>query len=52
MYLYYRKEHSLDFYTRGNHMIVAAATIVIMGMADGERISIFPLLWPNKTHGV
>ena len=36
----------------GNHTMVAAATIVIMVAADGERISIFPLVCPNKARGV
>ena len=32
--------------------MVAAATIVSMAAADGERISIFPLVCPNKAHCV
>ena len=38
---------SLHF-TGGNRTMVAAATIVSMAAADGERISIFPLVGPNK----
>ena len=34
--------------TGGNRTMVAAATIVSMAAADGERISIFPLVCPNK----
>ena len=32
--------------------MVAAATIVIMAAADGERISIFPLVCPDKARSV
>ena len=32
--------------------MVAAATIVSMATADGERISIFPLVCPNKARCV
>ena len=32
--------------------MVAAATIVSMAPANGERISIFPLVCPNKAHSV
>ena len=39
-------------FTGGNRAMVAAATIVIMAAADGERISIFPLMCPNKARCV
>ena len=39
-------------YTGGNRTMVAAATIVSMAAADDERISIFPLVCPNKAHCV
>ena len=39
-------------FTGGNRTMVAAATIVIMAAADGERISIFPLVCPDKDRGV
>ena len=32
----------------GNRTMVAAATIISLAAADGERISIFPLVCPNK----
>ena len=35
-----------------NRTMVAAANIVIMAAADGERISIFPLVCPDKAHSV
>ena len=35
-----------------NRTMVAAATIVSMAAADGERISIFPLVCPNKARCV
>ena len=38
--------------TGGNRTMVAAATIVSMAAADGERISIFPLVCPNKARCV
>ena len=38
--------------TGGNRTMVAAATIVSMAAADGERISIFPLVCPNKARRV
>ena len=38
--------------TGGNRTMVAAATIVIMAAADGERISIFPLVCPDKARSV
>ena len=38
--------------TGGNRTMVSAATIVIMAAADGERISIFPLVCPDKAHSV
>ena len=38
--------------TGGNRTMVAAATIVSMAVADGERISIFPLVFPNKARCV
>ena len=34
--------------TGGNRTMVAAATIVSMAAADGEHISMFPLVCPNK----
>ena len=38
--------------TGGNRTMVAAATIVSMAAADGERLSIFPLVCPNKARCV
>ena len=38
--------------TGGNRTMVAAATIVSMVATDGERITIFPLVWPNKARCV
>ena len=38
--------------TGGNRTMVAVATIVSMVAADGERISIFPLVCRNKAHCV
>ena len=38
--------------TGGNRTMVAAATIVSMAAADSERISIFPLVCPNKARCV
>ena len=38
--------------TGGNRTMVAAATIVIMAAPDGQRISIFPLVCPDKTWSV
>ena len=43
---------SFLYLTGGNRTMVAAATIVSMAAADGERISIFPLVCPNKAHRV
>ena len=43
---------SLLWITGGNRTMVAAATIVSMAAADGERISIFPLVCPNKARCV
>ena len=40
------------WFTGGNRTMVAAATIVSMAAADGERISIFPLVYPNKARWV
>ena len=42
----------LNLITGGNRTMVAAATIVIMAAADGERISIFPLVCPDKACSV
>ena len=36
----------------GNRTMVASATIFSMAAADGERISIFPLVCPNKARSV
>ena len=36
----------------GDRTMVAAATIVSMAVADGELISIFPLVCPNKARCV
>ena len=41
-----------DQSTGGNRTMVTAATIVSMAAADGERISIFPLVCPNKARCV
>ena len=41
-----------DMYIRANRTMVAAATIVSMAAADGEHISIFPLVCPNKARCV
>ena len=38
--------------TGRNRTMVAAATIVIMAVADAERISIFPLMCPNQARSV
>ena len=38
----------LSIITGGNRTMVAAATIVSMAAADGEHISIFPLVCANK----
>ena len=40
------------FITGGNRTMVAAVTIVSMAAADGKRISIFPLVCPNKARCV
>ena len=40
------------YYTGGNRTMVAAATIVSMAAAYGERISIFLLVCPNKARCV
>ena len=39
-------------FTGGNRTMVAAATIVSMAAANGERISIFPLVCPNNARCV
>ena len=46
----YRKFHTYisRLITGGNRTMVAAATIVSTAAADGERISIFPLVCLNK----
>ena len=38
--------------TGGNRTMVATATIITMAVTDCERISIFPLMWPNKASSV
>ena len=43
---------SVNRYTGGNRTMVAAATIVSMAAADGEHISIFPLMCPNEARCV
>ena len=44
--------HILCIITGGNRTMVAAATIVSMAAADGEHISIFPLVCPNEARCV
>ena len=41
-----------SIFTGGNRTMVAAATIVSMAAANGERISIYPLVCPNNARCV